>query len=297
MPAGVVGPTTCWSSGNEVTEGYQISAARNTQAGASQRQPGPRQSAHRIFSPHITSAFGRSIPAPRRVHPGAHSDIRAGCCREVVVGYNSTAPEQAVGEGVTARANPISVGVEATDEELVLGCRQGSAEAWEALVGRYQRLVYSIPRRTGLDEEAAADVFGHVFATLVEHLDRLDQPSRVGAWLATTAKRESWRVSRSSRRYVAATGADGTDEGSDVPDADPLPEETLLRLEEQHRVRTAVGELDERCGRLLTLLFYHEESPAYSQIASALAVPEGSIGPTRARCLEKLRRILERSGR
>ncbi len=191
------------------------------------------------------------------------------------------------------RADQASIGIDATDEALVLACRDGNAEAWEMLVGRYQRLVYSIPRRAGLDEETAADVFGHVFATLVEHLDRLEQPSRIGAWLATTAKRESWRISRTSRRYVASISTDGTDEGSEPPDADPLPEETLVRMEEQHRVRAAVGRLDERCSKLLTQLFYQQESPAYSEIAASLGIPEGSIGPTRARCLHKLRRILE----
>ncbi len=193
----------------------------------------------------------------------------------------------------TTKVKHIPIDVNATDEALVLACREGNSEAWEALVCRYQRLIYSIPRRAGLDEESAADVFGHVFSSLVEHLDRLDQPSRVGSWLATTAKRESWRISRSSRRYAPSAGTDGADEGLDLPDAEPLPEETVLRLEEQHRVRTAVGGLDELCNKLLTMLFYHDESPAYAEIAAALGVPEGSIGPTRARCLQKLRRILE----
>src|SRR5262249_58316513 len=79
----------------------------------------------------------------------------------------------------------------------------------------------------------------------------------------------------------------------ELPDNAPLPEEALLRLEEQHTVRVAVSALDARCRELVTLLFYVAETPPYSEIASALGVPEGSIGPTRARCLKKLMRLLE----
>ncbi|MDP9379876.1 MAG: sigma-70 family RNA polymerase sigma factor [Chloroflexota bacterium] len=188
----------------------------------------------------------------------------------------------------------ISVNKDSNNEALIAACRAGDPKAWELLVERYQRLVYSIPRRAGLDEETSADVFGYVFASLVEHLDRLDQPSRVGAWLATTAKRETWRLARSRQRYVAPPEGYETDFMAEIPTEEPLPEETVLRLEEQHRIRTAVEMLDERCRELLTLLFYRAESPAYTDIAAALGIPEGSIGPTRARCLQKVRRVLEK---
>lgn len=188
--------------------------------------------------------------------------------------------------------------MERSDEELVLACRRGDERAWEALILRFQRLVYSIPRRAGLDEDLAAEVFQGVFATLVEHLDRIGQPARVGAWLVTTARRETWRVSRRERGAWSwpAGEADGEHEAEQVPDGEPLPEETLLRLEEQHRMRTAVAALDDRCRRLITLLFYRAEPPPYAAIAAQLGVPEGSIGPTRARCLQKLRRLLESRG-
>src|SRR5687768_4067448 len=90
--------------------------------------------------------------------------------------------------------------MEPSDTELVLACRAGEPAAWEQLVRRYQRLVYSIPRRAGLDEDGAADVFQQVFVTLVEHLERIDDPSRLKAWLVTTARREAWRVSRLQRQ-------------------------------------------------------------------------------------------------
>jgi RNA polymerase sigma factor (sigma-70 family) len=184
-----------------------------------------------------------------------------------------------------------------SDETLVLACRRGDAAAWEALVARYQRLVYTVPRRAGLSDDLAADVFQHVFATLVEQLDRIEQPGRLAAWLVTTARRETWRVGRRESAAGRLTrGEDVTEEAREIPDTQPLPDELLLRLEEQHLVRQAVEALDERCRTLLLLLFYQPEPPPYAEIATALGTSEGSIGPTRARCLQKLRRMLTEVG-
>lgn len=182
--------------------------------------------------------------------------------------------------------------MESSDEALVLACRRGDTTAWETIVTRYQRLIYSIPRRAGLSEDAAADVFQHVFMTLVEKLETIEQPARLSAWLVTTARRETWRVSR-QQRAVASGGDDSDSEASAIPDSAPLPDEQLLRLEAQHRVRNAVMQLDERCRTLLTLLFYQPEPPPYAAIAARLGTSEGSIGPTRARCLEKVRKQLD----
>lgn len=193
-----------------------------------------------------------------------------------------------------ARATARGRAVERTDEALVLACRRGDATAWEALVARYRRLIYSIPRRAGLGEEGAADVFQQVFATLLEHLDRIEQPARIGAWLVTTARRETWRVSRQGRAVQRPPDdAEAGEIAEQLPDEGPLPEELVLRLEEQHRVRGAVDRLDERCRTLITMLFYRPAPPAYAAIALSLGTSEGSIGPTRARCLQKLRRLLE----
>jgi RNA polymerase sigma factor (sigma-70 family) len=182
--------------------------------------------------------------------------------------------------------------MEPSDEALVLACRSGDASAWERLVDRYQRLVYSIARHAGLDREQSADVFQRVFARLVEHLGQIEQPALIGAWLATTARHEAWRFSR--RERMARLGSlDSADLAEPLADKSLLPEALMLRLEEQHQVRSAVGALDERCRNLLVLLFYRSDSPAYAEIATALGMSEGSIGPTRARCLQKLRRILD----
>jgi RNA polymerase sigma factor (sigma-70 family) len=185
--------------------------------------------------------------------------------------------------------------MELTDKELLLACRNGDQAAWEALISRYQRLMYAIPRRAGLDDDHAADVFQEVFATLFQKLDDIDQPERLHSWLVTTARRKTWRVISKQRATQSAGGDDESGAGEEllnVPDNAPLPDEALLKLEEQHWVRTALAALDDRCRSLLTMLFYQPEPPSYAEIATSLGTSEGSIGPTRARCLEKMLRLL-----
>jgi RNA polymerase sigma factor (sigma-70 family) len=185
-----------------------------------------------------------------------------------------------------------------SDEQLLAGCRRGEEGAWEALVQRYQRLIYAIPRRAGLDEDAAAEIFQEVFTTLLESIESIEQPSRLQAWLVTTAKRKTWRTigrAKALRPFASEEGA-GEDEMYDLADEGLLPDEALTRLEEQHLVRAAVAELGERCRKLLQMLFYAAEPPPYSEIAAALGTSEGSIGPTRARCLKKLLDALKKKG-
>ncbi|HEY0545055.1 MAG TPA: sigma-70 family RNA polymerase sigma factor [Pyrinomonadaceae bacterium] len=183
-----------------------------------------------------------------------------------------------------------------SDEKLVQACRAGDEAAWETLVNRYQRLIYTIPRRAGLDEDQSAEVFQDVFATLLKKLDGIEQPERIQAWLVTTARRMTWRlITREKSHAGSAVYSDDEDESeaAQLVDDAPLPDEVLLRLEEQERVRRAVAAMDERCRKLIQMLFYQTVSPAYAEIAEALGTTEGSIGPTRARCLQKLLRLLE----
>ena len=181
--------------------------------------------------------------------------------------------------------------MQATDKELLLLCRQGNESSWQALVDRYQRLIYAVPRRAGLNEDQAGEVFQEVFVTLFEKMNEINEPDRLHAWLVTTARRKTWRLlSKERSTQSMQTGED--DEALVVVDDSPLPDESLVRLEEQHRIRTALASLDERCQQLLTMLYYQTETPPYSEIAAILGTPEGSIGPTRARCLKKLLKLL-----
>ena len=183
-----------------------------------------------------------------------------------------------------------------TDKELLIACRHGDERSWNALIDRYQRLIYAIPRRAGLNEDQAGEVFQDVFVTLFEKMHEIHEPDRLHAWLVTTARRKTWRLLTKERALQTAK----TDEASGVEDllstvADtaPLPDETLMRLEEQHRVRTALAALDPRCQKLLAMLYYRPVPAAYAEIAAAFGTSEGSIGPTRARCLKKLLQLLE----
>ena len=188
---------------------------------------------------------------------------------------------------------------ETADAALVRACQRGDAVAWETLVNRYQRLIYAIPRRAGLDDDQCADVFQRTFAILVEYLDRLDQPERVRAWLVTTARREAQRMRQKASRTQPLIGESPDAEGdspAEPRDPSPLPDEVAAELEEQHLVRAALTKLDDRCRQLLTLLFYQPEPLPYDQVAATVGVPLGSIGPTRARCLQKLGRLLKENG-
>jgi RNA polymerase sigma factor (sigma-70 family) len=175
---------------------------------------------------------------------------------------------------------------------LLRACRTGDSDAWEELVRRYQRLIYAIPRRAGLNDDATAEVFQRVWVALFEHLDRIEQPDRLASWLATTARRETLRQMR-TERTTTSLSPDEESEPLQLADTALLPHEVVERLELQHMVRDAMESLEERCRSLLTMLFYAEEAPAYTEVAAALGLPEGSIGPTRARCLRKLQRIIE----
>jgi RNA polymerase sigma factor (sigma-70 family) len=183
------------------------------------------------------------------------------------------------------------------EAELVRRCIAGDAAAWAALVARYQRLVYAIVVRMGLDEHAAADVFQTVFERLVKHLPRLSDPSRLQAWIVTTARREGLRTRATGHRTESLTRSsdDGSDELSiDIADDTAIAEQQLDGLQQLHLLRLALESLDTRCRELLKLLFRDaDERLPYEDVAAQLSLPLGSIGPTRARCLGKLRRLVE----
>jgi RNA polymerase sigma factor (sigma-70 family) len=183
-----------------------------------------------------------------------------------------------------------------TDSQLVLACRRGDQLAWEKLIRRYQRLIYAIPLRAGLDEDQAAEIFQDVFTTFFQKLNDIEEPEKLQAWLVTTARRKTWRTIVKLHRRTRADGdaVEWDNEAATVRDEAPLPDEQLVMLEEQHLIRTAFASLGERCQSLLQMLFYRSQPPSYAEIAVALEIPEGSVGPTRARCLDKLLRILKK---
>jgi RNA polymerase sigma factor (sigma-70 family) len=179
------------------------------------------------------------------------------------------------------------------DASLVVRCLRGEEAAWAALVQRYQRLVHAIVRRAGLDEHTAADVFQTVYTRLLQHLPRIGDPSRLQAWIVTTTKREAIAQAQRRQRMVSMTRADDESAEWDVADDTPTAEAALDELQQLHRMRLALQRLEPRQRDLMLMLFSDEDpKPSYEQIAERLDIPVGSIGPTRSRCLEKLRRMM-----
>lgn len=188
----------------------------------------------------------------------------------------------------------ILVKMEDSDVQLVSACRRGDQLAWERLIRRYQRLIYAIPLRAGLDADHAAEIFQDVFTTLFQKLNDLEQPEKLQAWLVTTTRRKTLHaISKAKVQQSHVISDEEPEVSTSIRDEAPLPDEQLLILEEQHRIRMALSSLDDRCKTLLEMLFYASEPPSYSEIASSLGLPEGSIGPTRARCLAKLLKMLK----
>ncbi len=189
--------------------------------------------------------------------------------------------------------NPVEPG----DAELVAGCLRGDAACWEALVQRYQRLVFAIVRRAGMDEHMAADVFQTVFSRLLSQLARISDPARLQAWIVTTAKREALLQRRRGERTISMTGDGEHEDGRagdwDVADTAPLAEDALEQLQQVELVRRGLERLDPRCRQLIEMLFNdHDTQIGYAELAARLNMAVGSIGATRARCLEKLRNLL-----
>ena len=182
------------------------------------------------------------------------------------------------------------------DRQLISACLEGENAAWEALISRYQRLIYSIPMKSRLTPDDAADVFQSVCLKLYEKLVTLRDHEKISSWLITTARRECWRVSARNRRATQASGSGGDDDSdllADIPAAAPLADEQRETLERQQAVRQAVESLSERCRELLTMLFYQTDEWTYADIARRMEMPVPSIGPTRARCLGKLKKLLQ----
>jgi RNA polymerase sigma factor (sigma-70 family) len=172
---------------------------------------------------------------------------------------------------------------EANPGQWVREAAEGNAIAWECLVDHFGGLLWSITRSFRLGSTEAADVVQTTWLRLVEHLGRIEQPDRVGAWLATTARNECLATLRRHRGDSAASYLD------EMPDPGPEPDHDLLRDERDAALWHALDNLSDACRTLLRVLAA-DPPPSYVEVSAALGMPVGSIGPSRARCLEQLRR-------
>jgi RNA polymerase sigma factor (sigma-70 family) len=171
--------------------------------------------------------------------------------------------------------------------DLVAAARDGDDEAWASLVDRYSGMVWAVARGHRLSHADATDVSQTVWLRLAEHLHRLREPAAVGGWLATVARNESLRLTRQSARTMPT---DDPPEPRGLPEID-FPADTALGDRTVAVLWSAFDQLNDRC-RLLLRMLLSDPAPAYLEISAVLAMPVGSIGPTRARCLDRLRSLL-----
>jgi RNA polymerase sigma factor (sigma-70 family) len=181
-----------------------------------------------------------------------------------------------------------------SDAELIQACRQGQRHAWQNLIDKYERLVFSIPLSYGLNRADAADIAQLVFTILLQSLDNLQPDSHLGGWLATVTRRHTWRWIERHRREFAT-------EDLEITNKQPLwsneaEERTIEQWEQAEWLHQGLNHLDDHCRQLLLTLYFAEDQPSYAEVARQIDIPVGSIGPTRARCLEKLKRLLEEKG-
>jgi RNA polymerase sigma factor (sigma-70 family) len=224
---------------------------------------------------------GRGGPEPEG-HPSA------------VVGLRPAGPARGrhwrpslAGYGSGARRDQDANGLDIA--ELVRSAAEGDRWSWERLVDQYARIIWAVTRDFRLTESDAADVAQVTWLRLFEHINRLEHPNRVGSWLAVTARRECLRH-LAARKKVVLVQDDG--DLNNVPAHGPEVDERLLTDERIQAVREALSGLPSQWQQMLQLLM--ADPPAsYAEISDQLGLPIGSIGPTRGRCLDRLRVLLE----
>jgi RNA polymerase sigma factor (sigma-70 family) len=179
-----------------------------------------------------------------------------------------------------------------SDATLVKKCLAGSEEAWEQLIDKYKALIYSIPVKYGLPPQEAADVFQSTCVELLTHLKDLREPRALPKWLIQVAHHKCYHWKRQQQRIVSPA------EGEELPEPEiPAVAETLIRqTQEEQMLRDAIANLAPRCQRLVKMLFFETPARPYAEVASELNLAVGSIGLTRQKCIESLRKRLDELG-
>jgi RNA polymerase sigma factor (sigma-70 family) len=168
-----------------------------------------------------------------------------------------------------------------TDHQLLRRCATGDERAWDQVVERYERLVFSVALKNGVSREDAADITQLTFVALLDSIEVLREDGSLPSWLMTVARRQAWRVRRRTHReqpWPAEEIESGT------------TEENYERIAVVHG---ALARLGTRCRLLLYALFFDPDAPPYADIADRLECAVGSIGPQRARCLHRMRALLQ----
>lgn len=193
------------------------------------------------------------------------NSVTAAVCQDRGIGRSPECDDRTMGEW--------------PDRELLRGCQRGDAEAWDVLVGRYERLIFSVALRNGLSREDAADVTQSTFIALLGSIDRLRDGERLPFWLMTVARRHAWRLHRREQSPPA-----------ELPPASPV--DPIDDWERAAVIQDALQRLAPPCRELLLALYFDPSAPSYAQVARRLGRAVGGLGPMRARCLERLRALI-----
>jgi RNA polymerase sigma factor (sigma-70 family) len=178
------------------------------------------------------------------------------------------------------------------DMRLVKECLSGNEDAWFALIEKYKALIYSIPIKYGLSQQDASDVFQATCLELLARLPELRKPRALPKWLMQVAHHECYRWRRSQQRMVSRD----TEPGLPEPEAPAIAQSVLEQTQKEQMLREAVRLLTPQCQRLVALLFFETPARPYAEVAKELRLALGSIGFTREKCLERLRRRLSKAG-
>ncbi|MGD0823544.1 MAG: sigma-70 family RNA polymerase sigma factor [Terriglobales bacterium] len=185
---------------------------------------------------------------------------------------------------------------DSSDERLIGRCLKGDQEAWSTLIDKYKNLIYSIPIKLGMYQDAG-DIFQSVCVDLLSELPRLREQRALPKWLMQTCYHKCLHYQRAADRLVelAPEGA-GSDSALPASSANELPEHLLAQLEQEQILRDAIAELPEKCERMVRLLFFEIPPRPYEDIAEELGMATGSIGAIRGRCLAYLKKQLKKRG-
>lgn len=180
----------------------------------------------------------------------------------------------------------------AEDEQLVQGCLNGDERAWNRLIDKYKRLIYSVPVKYGLTPDDAADIFQNVCVDLFTNLSKLRKVESIRSWLITVATHKCFHHKKQQRKDVELDAM----EQEVAEEIAPAAPQVLQEVQEEQAVRDAIQRLSPRCAELVRMLFFEQPPLPYTEVAQRLGLATGSIGFIRGRCLNRLQKILGELG-
>lgn len=180
----------------------------------------------------------------------------------------------------------------AEDEQLVQACLNGDEKAWNRLIDKYKRLIYSVPVKYGLTPDDAADIFQNVCVDLFTNLSKLRKIESIRSWLITVATHKCFHYKKQQRQDVELDAM----EQEMAEELAPAAPQVMQEVQEEQAVRDAIQRLSPRCAELVKMLFFEQPPLPYTEVAQRLGLATGSIGFIRGRCLNRLQKILAELG-